>query len=187
MAKIKLGADVFLYPMPVALVGANVGGRPNFLTVAFCGIMNPHPPVIYVALNKAHHTNAGIKENRTFSVNIPSAEMVRVTDYCGLSSGRDTDKSRLFEVFYGELGNAPMISECPLNMECLLIQTLDFRMDEAFIGEIVQSYSEESYLTNGLPDVKKMDPMAFSLHDNNYWKICERLGKAWSIGKDFKP
>ncbi len=143
MAKTKLGADVFLYPMPVTLVGANVGGRPNFLTVAFCGIMNPHPPIIYVALNKAHHTNAGIKENQSFSVNIPSAEMVRVTDYCGLASGRDTDKSRLFEVFYGDLGTAPMIGECPLNMECRLIQTLDFRVDEVFIGEIMQSYSDE--------------------------------------------
>lgn len=187
MAKTKLGADVFLYPMPVTLVGANVGGRPNFLTVAFCGIMNPHPPIIYAALNKAHHTNAGIKENQSFSVNIPSAEMVRVTDYCGLASGRDTDKSRLFEVFYGDLGNAPMIGECPLNMECRLVETLDFRVDEVFIGEIMQSYSDEIYLADGLPDVKKMDPMAFSMHDNNYWNVCDRLGKAWSIGKDFKP
>lgn len=145
MAKIKLGANVFLYPMPVTLVGANVGSRPNFLTVAFCGIMNPQPPIIYVALNKAHHTNAGIKENKSFSVNIPSAEMVRVTDYCGLASGRDTDKSRLFEVFYGELATAPMIEQCPINMECRLVQTLEFSIDEVFIAEIVQSYSEEDF------------------------------------------
>lgn len=49
--------------MPVTLVGANVNGKPNFLAVAFCGIMNPHPPTIYAALNEAHHTNAGIREN----------------------------------------------------------------------------------------------------------------------------
>ncbi len=186
MAKINLGADAFLYPMPVTLVGTNVKGKPNFLTAAFCGIMNPHPPIIYVALNKAHYSNAGIKENRTFSVNIPSAEMVRVTDYCGLASGSDVDKSRLFRVFYGGLETAPMIQECPLNMECRMVQTLDFRMDEAFVGEIVQTYCDEDFLANGLPDVRKMDVMAFSLHDNHYWRLGEKLGKAWSMGKNFK-
>jgi len=186
MDKIKLGADTFLYPMPVSLVGANVGGRPNFLTVAFCGIMNPHPPVIYVALNKAHYTNAGIKESGTFSVNLPSAEMVRITDYCGMISGKAADKSKHFSVFYGELGSAPMIADCPLNMECRLLQVLDFKIDEVFIGEIWQSYSEESFLVEGLPDPRKMDLMAFSLHDNHYWRLGEKLGRAWSIGKELK-
>ena len=185
MPKTKLGADVFLYPMPVTLVGANVNGKPNFLTVAFCGIMNPHPPVIYAALNKSHHTNPGIKQNRTFSVNVPSADMVRATDYCGLASGHDVDKSGLFQVFYGELETAPMIEECPLNMECRLIKSIDLRMDEVFMGEIVQSYGDESYLTEGLPDVRKLDPMAFTIHDNSYWKLGEKVGKAWSIGKNF--
>ncbi len=186
MPKLKLGTDTLLYPMPVTLVGANVNGKANFLTVAFCGIMNPHPPIIYVALNKAHHTNAGIRENETFSVNIPPADIVRATDYCGIFSGRDADKSRLFDVFYGSLGNAPMIRECPVNMECRLLQTIDFEIDQVFMGEIVQSYADSGCLTDGVPDVKKMNPMAFSMHDNSYWQIGEKIGTAWSIGKDFK-
>jgi flavin reductase (DIM6/NTAB) family NADH-FMN oxidoreductase RutF len=186
MDKIKLGRDAFLYPMPVSLVGAMVAERPNFLTVAFCGIMNPHPPVIYAALNKAHYTNAGIKERRTFSVNLPSAEMVRITDYCGMVSGREADKSKQFQVFYGDLETAPMIADCPLSMECKLLQVLDFKMDEVFIGEIWQSYSEERFLSDGLPDPRKMDMMAFSLHDNHYWRLGEKLGRAWRIGKTLK-
>ncbi len=186
MPKLKLGADTLLYPMPVTIVGANVKGRPNFLTVAFCGIMNPHPPMIYIALNKAHYTNAGIRENRTFGVNIPSVDMVKAADYCGIFSGRDADKSKLFDVFYGELGNAPMITECPINMECRLRHTIEYEIDDVFIGEIVQSYAEPEYLTDGIPDIKKMKPMAFSIHDNNYWGIGEKIGKAWHTGKDFK-
>nr|MDO8082100.1 flavin reductase family protein [Candidatus Freyarchaeota archaeon] len=187
MEKKEIGAKNYLYPMPATLVGANVGGKPNYLTVAFCGIANLNPPVISVSLNKTHYTNPGIKENKTFSVNIPSAEMVKITDYCGLVSGSKVDKSKLFETFYGKLKTAPMIKECPLNLECKLVQTLEFSVDEVFMGEIVAAYSEERYLTNGLPDIKKINPMVFSMHDNNYWKVGELVGRAWNIGKKFKP
>ena len=187
MAKIEIGADVFLYPMPVTLVGATVDGKPNYLAVAFCGIMNPNPPMIYVALNKAHYTNDGIKENRTFSVNIPSADMAVVTDHCGMVSGKSEDKSRLFHTFYGRLETAPMITECPVNMECSLVQTLDFGgIDEVFIGQIIQTYSGEEFLKDGIPDMSRVRPMAFTMHDNNYWSLGENLGRAWSIGKELK-
>ncbi len=143
--------------------------------------------MIEITLGKRHYTNTGIKENGTFSVNIPSEEMVTVTDYCGIVSGKDIDKSPLFETFYGRLKTAPMIRECPINLECKLVQTLEFSgMNEIFIGEIVEAYAEEKYLTNGLPDIKKVKPIIFSMHDNNYWKIGEHLGRAWSIGKEFK-
>ncbi|MEM3586879.1 MAG: flavin reductase family protein, partial [Candidatus Jordarchaeaceae archaeon] len=143
--------------------------------------------LISISLNKAHYTNQGIKENKTFSVNIPSAEMAIVTDYCGLFSGSKIDKSTIFVTFYGKLKTAPMIMECPLNLECKLVQTLEFPVDEVFIGEIVSVYSEKQYLTNGLPDIKKINPLVFSMHDNNYWKIGEKVGQAWNIGKKFKP
>jgi len=185
--KVEIGAKTFLYPMPITLVGANIGVKPNFLANAYCGIMNHKPAIISVALGHSHYTNSGIKQNGTFSVNIPSVDMVKVTDYCGLYSGNKVDKSELFETFYGKLATAPMIKECPLNLECKLIQTLDFGWNEVFIGEIVEAYSDQRYLTNGLPDMQKMNPMAFSMHDNNYWKIGEHLARAWNVGKDFKP
>jgi len=187
MEKIAIGAKTFLYPMPTTLVGANVGGKPNYLTVAYCGIVQHNPALIAVSSGKTHYTNAGIKENGTFSVNIPSEEMVTITDYCGIVSGKSVDKSILFETFYGQLKTAPMIKECPLNLECKLVQTLDYGSSaEIFIGEIVEAYSEKQYLTYGLPDIKKMKPIIFSMHDNNYWKIGEHLAPAFKIGKKFK-
>ena len=186
MEKVKIGAKTFLYPMPTTLVGANVNEKPNFLTIAYCGIVHHEPAMIAVTLGKKHHTNTGIKQNGTFSVNIPSQEMTVITDYCGIVSGKQVDKSVLFETFYGELKTAPMIRECPINLECKLTQTLDFGgMNEIFIGEIVQAYAESKYLTAGLPDIKKVSPIVFSMHDNNYWKVGEHLGKAWKIGMDF--
>lgn len=80
MEKIAIGAKTFLYPMPTTLVGAKVGGKPNYLAVAYCGIVQHNPALIAVSSGKTHYTNAGIKENGTFSVNIPSEEMITIAD-----------------------------------------------------------------------------------------------------------
>jgi flavin reductase (DIM6/NTAB) family NADH-FMN oxidoreductase RutF len=184
--KNKIGSATYLYPMPTTIVGANVSGKANFLPIAYCGIVQHSPAMISVTLGKRHYTNAGVKENQTFSVNIPSCDMVEVTDYLGLHSGRDMDKSALFKVFYGELKSAPMIQETPLNLECRLVKTLDFGgTNEIFIGEIVQAYACEDILSAGLPDIQKLNPIIFSMHDNSYWSLGNRLGKAWSIGNNF--
>ncbi|AKB19138.1 MULTISPECIES: flavin reductase family protein [unclassified Methanosarcina] len=184
--KKAIGARNFLYPMPTILVGADVNGKPNYLTIAFCGIVQASPPMIAVALGKMHYTNEGIRENNCFSVNIPSRYIVEATDYCGMVSGKKVDKSSIFKTFYGKLKKAPMIQECPLNLECRLVDTLNFGgANEVFIGEIVESYAEEQYLCNGVPDIEKVEPIVFSMYDNNYWGIGKHLGKAWGVGKKF--
>ena len=64
MKKIEVGARNFMYPMPTTLVGANVAGRPNYITIAHVGIMRY--TTLSVSLNKRHHTNTGIKDTGTF-------------------------------------------------------------------------------------------------------------------------
>ena len=182
--KAKLGAKNCLYPMPTTLVGANVNGKPNYITIAHVGIMDPGS--ISLGMNKAHYTNGGIKENGTFSVNIPSVGMVKETDYCGLVSGKRVDKAELFEDFYGKLGTAPMIRECPINMECRLIQTVDFPRHDIFVGEIVETYCDEQCLTDGVVDLSKVRPILFAMNDRGYWKLGERFAQAWSVGKELK-
>jgi flavin reductase (DIM6/NTAB) family NADH-FMN oxidoreductase RutF len=92
MKKIRIGSKIPVYPMPVALIGAHVNDKPNFLTVAWWSMVNFKPPLIAVVINKGHYTNKGIKENKTFSINIPSSEMVKATDYCSTVSGFEKDK-----------------------------------------------------------------------------------------------
>ena len=103
MAKKEIKNGCHLYPMPVVIVGANKGGRANFMTAAFAGIVNLNPPKIALGLGKLHFTSAGIVENGVFSVNLPSTSMMEATDYCGLVSGHKVDKSGVFKVFYGIL------------------------------------------------------------------------------------
>jgi flavin reductase (DIM6/NTAB) family NADH-FMN oxidoreductase RutF len=183
MQKIEIAAERVYYPMGCSLVGANVGGKPNYLTIAWFSMVHPKPPYVMVTMNKVHYTNAGVKENGTFSVNIPSAEMAEVTDYCGLVSGSKHDKSKLFETFYGKLKTAPMIKECPFNAECKLIQTVDLPMEELFIGEVIGVYTEERYLTEGLPDIRKMNPIILQMPQKKYLTVGAELAPAWEAGK----
>jgi len=179
--KTKLGAENCLYPMPIVLVGALVGQKPNYVTVSHVGIMDHRS--ISLSIGKGHYTNAGIRKTKTFSVNLPSLKLVREADYCGLVSGKEMDKAELFATFYGELRTAPMIEECPLNMEVRLVRILDFPQHEIFIGEIIQTYCDEKCLTHGLVDFSKIRPILFTMNDRGYWKLGRRFQNAWQAGK----
>jgi len=184
MNKIKIGAKSCLYPTPTILVGSNVNNSPNYLNVSYCGIVNRIPAMMSISLNKSHYTCDGIRKSNSFSINIPSAEMLEVTDYCGIVSGNDVNKSKLFNNFYGELKNAPMIEECPVNIECELIQELDLGGSNVnFIGKVIEVYTEEKYFTNNTLDLKKINPILLSLYEFNYYNVGEKIGKAWEVGK----
>jgi flavin reductase (DIM6/NTAB) family NADH-FMN oxidoreductase RutF len=111
--------------------------------------------------------------------------MVAVTDYTGLVSAKRTDKSDLFQVFYGELQQAPMISECPLTMECRVTQRVELPTNSFFIAEIINIYCDEEFLSDGQPDVEKIKPFVLSMPDNRFWSLGTCVGKAWHEGKNF--
>lgn len=186
MEKIKIGPSVVPYPMPVTLVGANVGGRANFLAVAWTARVNSEPPLIGITLNKRHYTPGGIRENKTFSVNVPGVDLIEKTDYCGLVSGRNADKSGLFEVFYGELDTAPMIADCPICIECRLFDIVELPANLLILGEIVAAYTEEQFLTDGKPNIRKMNPFMLTMPGNDYLALGERVAEAWNVGKRLK-
>jgi flavin reductase (DIM6/NTAB) family NADH-FMN oxidoreductase RutF len=187
MAKVKHGSSHLLYPQPAVLAGALVKGKPNYLAIAWCGIMQASPPIIYVSLRKERYTLPGIRENGTFSVNIPSTSQVAAVDFCGMNSGGKVDKSEIFTTVYGELKTAPMIEECPISMECRLIKEIDFGGTHiVFVGEIAGTYIDEASMTDGKPDIKKVDPLIYTT-SGDYWGFGERIADAHSIGKTFRP
>jgi flavin reductase (DIM6/NTAB) family NADH-FMN oxidoreductase RutF len=185
MAKKRIESNVSIYPMPVVLAGAVVAGRANFLAIGWITRVNYQPPMVAMSLSKGHYTNGGIREHKEFSVNFPSLNLVEKTDYCGLVSGRETDKSKLFTLFHGDLKHAPMIQECPLVFACRLVNVFELPSNDLFVGEIVEAYAEEACLTKNAPDVTKMAPFTLTMPDNIYWKIGEPAGKAWEAGRAF--
>jgi flavin reductase (DIM6/NTAB) family NADH-FMN oxidoreductase RutF len=190
MDKILMGPQTLIYPMPVLLVGANVDDKPNFMAVAWGGIANSEPPMISVAIRHTRHTLKGIRQNEAFSVNISSADMVREADYCGITSGAKVDKVEAcqFEVFYGKLGNAPLIEQCPVNLECKVIHILNLGSHALVIGRIEETHVSESCLTDGKPDVNKIKPITYiDSPITRYQALGEVLAKAFSVGKELKP
>jgi flavin reductase (DIM6/NTAB) family NADH-FMN oxidoreductase RutF len=188
MTKKSFGSRPLLFPFPVTIVGAQVNGKPNFMAIGYIGIIDDSPSMVALGSLKSHYTNKGIIENKTFSVNVPSQDMIQVTDYVGVASGEKVDKSELFDVFYGKLKNAPMIEQCPLNLECKALDLLE-KGGKYYniIGEIVESYADEKYVTGKYPDLEKIRPMLYSVSSAKYYSIGEYLGTVGSASKDFKP
>jgi trans-aconitate methyltransferase/flavin reductase (DIM6/NTAB) family NADH-FMN oxidoreductase RutF len=178
--KTRIGSSNALYPMPVVLVGALVEGKPNFITVAHVGILNANAPhLVSIGLGKVHFTNQGIKENRTFSINIPSEDLMQKVDYTGIVSGKKTDKSKLFDITLGELGTAPMINECPVSMECKLVNVIELPTHDVFIGEITSTYSDESVMNGSRIDISRIRPILFDMASHMYYSLGDPIGKCW--------
>lgn len=181
--KKNLGIVNALYPMPTTLVGAMVNGKPNFITIAHVGVLTVgEPECISLGMHKSHHTNAGIKENQEFSVCIPPEGLMEETDYCGLVTGKNTDKAAIFEVFHGELKNAPLIQECPVCMECRLHSVVDMPQHDVFIGEIRATWADESVIAGGKLDLTKLRPLLFDMASKRYYGLGRDLGGCWNAG-----
>ena len=183
MQKLNLGANVFI-PMPVTLLGIKINQKANFMALGWVSRLNTRPPLIGASINKNHYSSDGILENETFSINLPSRDMMKETDYCGIVSGRKADKSELFNVYYGKLKTAPLIEECPFAMECKLVEIHEMPSHKLLIGEIIESYIDKQYIKDNKPDLKEIDPLFLTMPDKNYWTLGENAGKAWEAGKE---
>lgn len=186
MSKILIKKELFCLPWTQTILGTHLNGKPNFMALDWLTRVNYMPPMLGVCVNRRNASHGAIRGTGEFSVNVPSTDMLDVTDYTGLVSGRSVDKSGLFQVFYGELRAAPMITECPITMECKVTQEVDLPTNSFFIGEILNIYSEDRYLTGGDPDVKKINPFLLTMPDNRYWSVGEIAGHAWKAGNAVK-
>jgi flavin reductase (DIM6/NTAB) family NADH-FMN oxidoreductase RutF len=184
MGKITVGPMPYMSVMPTLLVGANVKGKPNYMTAAWATVACMAPPMICVAINKTRYTAKGIEENKTFSLNVPSAQQVVETDHCGLVSGTHEDKSVVFRSFYGKLKTAPLAEECPVNIECILFRSVDCGSHRLYIGEIMEIHADKSCVTDGKPDITKINPILYA--QATYFDVGKQLDKAFSAGKKYK-
>lgn len=190
-SKVKLGTLPLIYPIPIVLVGALVDDRPNFATIGDCGLVGIRPPLVSVSLHADHYTTRGIREHGAYSINIPCADMLVVTDYCGIVSGRDVDKSALFDVFYGEIAAAPLIAECPVNIECRVVEQVTIQHRQLFIAEVVQTHVSAEFVTDDgerkrIADLGQLAPIIYAL-DNRYYAIGPQIGTGYQEGKAYRP
>jgi flavin reductase (DIM6/NTAB) family NADH-FMN oxidoreductase RutF len=188
MTQKTLGTGGMIYcapAMPVYLIGANVGGKPNFLTAAWSGVACGEPLMLSVPIRHTRYTLKGIEENGTLSFCIPPVELVKETDFCGIVSGSKVDKVKTcgFEIFYGKLGNAPLIEQCPVNMECSVHQKLDLGSHVLIIAKLEEVHIADSCITDGKPDIDKMNVFTYTTTPaREYRRVGEAIAKAFSVG-----
>ncbi len=183
MDKMKLANYPMVNPTPVVLVGATVDGKPNYATVGAFGVVCL-APIFYISLKCTHHTAAGVKATGCFSVNLTTAEMMVKADYCGMVSGKDVDKSKLFTAFYDDLCVAPMIAESPMNYLCKVVKSVEIEGFDVFFGEIMATYANENCVKSGVVDAKKTGPLV--LMGPTYFELGEGIGKVFSAGKNLE-
>ncbi len=184
MAKMTLGRTLPMMGLPVVVVGAKVQGRVNFCTIAWATMIDDEPPRMAVVMGKDRRTKDGIMENRTFSINLPDADAVAATDYCGLVSGRREDKSNVFDVFFGKTLTAPMARECPVNIELTLQDIIELEGTDIVIGEVEEVYVDEGRMTAGRPDIDKLQLLMYLSSGALYFTKGGTVAKAFSVGKD---
>ena len=188
MTKVTLPPQAFMFLRPILLAGANVGGKPNFMEVGSGMVLSSDPPMVELPIRFRQLTLSGILENRTFSVNIPSADNAKELDYCGMVSGMETDKVKdcNFSIFYGKLGTAPMIEQFPVNLECRLLHILSSNIHAIVIGQIESTHVSEEYITDGKPDAAKINPLIWFAERGEYLVLGKPVGKSRNIGNEVK-
>lgn len=176
--KVTQKPSTALFPVPAVLVTSQMGeGTPNIITIAWTGVMNSVPPMVYIGVQPQRHSYGLLKESGEYVINIPSVDQSKVVDYCGIVSGKNVDKFKetgLTPVSSTHV-KPPLIEECPVNIECRVAQTVSLGSHDVFIAEVLAvHYSENVLNENGQPDVGKIKPYSFCLGE--YRSIAEKIG-----------
>jgi flavin reductase (DIM6/NTAB) family NADH-FMN oxidoreductase RutF len=186
--KKSLGAKALVYPAPVLVVGTfDKAGKPNVMTASWGGICCSQPPCVAVSLRTATYSYANIRERKAFTISLPSEAYLKEADYFGMISGKDTDKfaATKLTAIKSDLVDAPYVKEFPLILECKLVHVVELGLHTQFVGEVVDVKAEEGVLANdGLIDIGKLKPLAFTPDSQMYYGIGMPLGQAFSVGKD---
>jgi len=171
----------FLFPTPAAMVScACEDSAPNIITIAWTGVVCSEPPVVSVSIRPGRHSHGQVKRSGEFVVNIPREEQLRALDFCGVASGRDVDKFKelgLTPVRGNEVA-APLIKECPVNLECRVIDVKSLGTHDLFLGEIVAVHMDEEVMNDkGIIDIGKLRPIAYCPQASQYWSLKEAIGR----------
>ena len=165
MAKTTIEPRGFLMPLPATMLSCQKPGeKPNIITLSWVGVLCSEPPVVGVGIRLSRFSHHIIKDTGEFVLNLPSEDQVWQTDYCGHASGRDKDKFKECG-FTPEKGldvSAPIIRECPINIECKVTQSVLLGSHELFLGQIVTIQVDDRCVDkSGKVDIASVKPFVY--------------------------
>lgn len=176
--KVKKSPWAALFPCPVVLVTCVDSKRtPNIITLAWVGTVSSDPPMLGLGIRPHRYSYGLIEDSGEFVVNIPTKDILRETDFCGMVSGKDVDK-------FSETGltpepaekvKPPLIRECPVNIECIVKKKIPLGVHHLFLGEIVRVHVDQDILNEkGRIDFTKVAPIVYN--QGEYWSLHQKIG-----------
>ena len=182
----NFGSKSWLYPMPVLIVAAyDEAGKPNAMNAAWGGIFTDEH--IGICISEEHKTTKNILATKAFTVSMATVDQLAACDYVGIVSGnKEADKFAKagFTAVRSEAVNAPIINELPMTLECEVV-SYDVESNH-LVGRIVNVIADESVLTDGKIDYRKLHPITYDPINHHYIELGAVVGNAFSDGKQLK-
>lgn len=179
-----------LYPLPAVMVStADRNGRDNIITVAWTGTVCTNPAMLYISVRPERYSYHMIRESGEFAVNLTTERLAKEADWCGVRSGRDTDKWKETGLTRGKavkLKFAPVIEECPVNIECRVTEVKELGSHHMFLAEVLAVQADESCMrSDGKFELNSAGLIAYS--HGEYFSPGKSLGRfGWSVKKEKK-
>jgi len=178
MTKQSWKGSTLLNPEPPVLVSCGPLDKPNLITIGWTGTICTQPSMLSISVRPERYSYGLIKESGKFAVNLPTEALVRAVDWCGVKSGRDTDKFAACGL-HAEAGSAlagcPVLAESPVNLECRVTQVIPLGSHDMFLAEVVACDVDEALLDeNGKLRLDKAKLIVYS--HGEYLALGRRLG-----------
>lgn len=185
MSKAVWKPGTLLSPVPVVMVSCGDMKKANIITVAWTGIVNTNPAMVYISVRPERHSHKIISETKEFVINLVTRELVKKTDQCGVYTGGKMDKFKKFSLTPEKASkvSAPIIKESPVNIECKVEQIIKLGTHDMFLARIVAVNVDESLIDeNGKLELKKAKLIAYSHGD--YLELGKKVGSfGYSVKK----
>jgi flavin reductase (DIM6/NTAB) family NADH-FMN oxidoreductase RutF len=179
MQKVTLERAAFLVPVPVLLLSSmGEDGSTNIMTTSWVGVACQTPPIVSLAVRAERFSYGLLRETGEFVLNIPPASLLRAIDYCGVVSGRDVSKfaeTRLTPMPALKV-RAPLVRECPVNLECVVRNSLVLGSHVLFLAEVVALHADNEVVENGSVITGRVAPLAYDPFGGDYWSLKEVVG-----------
>lgn len=188
MSKVTWKSGTFLYPIPAVMVSCGTMEKSNIITVAWTGILNTNPAMVYISVRPTRYSYQMIKEQGEFVINLTTKDLVKSTDWCGVKTGAKVDKFKEMNLHKekAKFVKCPMIKESPVSVECKVREILELGSHHMFIADVLAINSDEKYIDEkGAFDIAKCDLIAYA--NGGYYTLGKKLGKfGFSVQKKKK-
>lgn len=178
MSKVMWKSGTFIYPIPAVMVSCGTMKKSNIITVAWIGILNTNPAMVYISVRPTRYSYNLIKEQNEFVINLTTEKLAYVTDWCGVKSGKDVDKFEKMHLTKEKANfvKCPLIKESPISIECKVKEIKELGSHHMFIAEVLCINADEKYINDkGAFDISKCNLITYA--NGGYYNLNKKIGK----------